>query len=209
MRRIFDTCLLLSHTNYVLCEGLKIYNAICSLVLGREFLIRCPILVCNTSIVLIWSVRGDIVFGYLQYVQCYAIWPRVKCLRGRETLPTNSAVSVQIEFQACVVGIVRRRSGLTSEITLITHIRCFDIRHSKPKLVLCSKQTMRLAETDYMICFRQSHGLFTTEYKFWFINDMQSADLPTLSFDPTFMKVAQCAETNEKTIFRFLFLELL
>ena len=29
----------------------------------------------------------------------------------------------------------------------------------------------------------------------------------TLSFDPTFMKVAQCAETNEKTIFRFLFLE--
>ena len=39
-------------------------------------------------------------------------------------------------------------------------------------------------------------------------NDMQSADLPTFSFDPTFMKVAQCAEKNEKTIFRLLFLEL-
>ena len=39
-------------------------------------------------------------------------------------------------------------------------------------------------------------------------NDMQSADLPTLSFDPTFMKVAQCDETNKKTIFRFLFLEV-
>ena len=41
-------------------------------------------------------------------------------------------------------------------------------RHSKPKLVLRSKQTMRLAETDHVIFFNQSHGLFTTKYKFWF-----------------------------------------
>ena len=27
---------------------------------------------------------------------------------------------------------------------------------------------MRLAETDHVICFSQSHGLFTTKYKFWF-----------------------------------------
>ena len=34
-------------------------------------------------------------------------------------------------------------------------------------------------------------------------NPMQSADLPTLSFDPTFMKDVhvQCAEANEKTLF--------
>ena len=32
----------------------------------------------------------------------------------------------------------------------------------------CSKQTMRLAETDHVICFSQSHGLFTTKYKFSF-----------------------------------------
>ena len=31
---------------------------------------------------------------------------------------------------------------------------------------------------------------------------------PPINFDPTFMKDAQCAETNEKTIFRFLFFEL-
>ena len=41
-------------------------------------------------------------------------------------------------------------------------------RHSKRKLVICSKQTMRLSETDHVICFSQSHGLFTTKYKFWF-----------------------------------------
>ena len=32
--------------------------------------------------------------------------------------------------------------------------------------------------------------------------------LPPLSFEPTAMKDAQCAETNEKFISRFLFLEL-
>ena len=37
-------------------------------------------------------------------------------------------------------------------------------------------------------------------------NDKQT---PPLSFDPTFMKEAQCGETNKKTIFRFLFFELL
>ena len=40
--------------------------------------------------------------------------------------------------------------------------------YSRQKLVLCSKQTMRLAETDHMICFSQSHGLLTTKYKFLF-----------------------------------------
>ena len=35
--------LILNHTNYVSCKGLKIYNAICSLVLGRWFLIQCAI----------------------------------------------------------------------------------------------------------------------------------------------------------------------
>ena len=42
-------------------------------------------------------------------------------------------------------------------------------RDSKPKLVLRSEQsvvTMRLTETDHVICFSQSHGLFTTKYKF-------------------------------------------
>ena len=37
--------LLLNHTNYVLCKGLKIYNATCSLVLCRGFLNPCAILV--------------------------------------------------------------------------------------------------------------------------------------------------------------------
>ena len=36
--------------------------------------------------------------------------------------------------------------------------------------------------------------------------DMQT--LPQLSFDPIFMEDAQCAETNEKSIFRFLFFKL-
>ena len=31
---------------------------------------------------------------------------------------------------------------------------------------------------------------------------------PPLSFDPTFMKYAQCAESKEKSILRFLFFEL-
>ena len=31
---------------------------------------------------------------------------------------------------------------------------------------------------------------------------------PPLSFDPIFMEDAQCAETNEKSIFPFLFFEL-
>ena len=35
-------------------------------------------------------------------------------------------------------------------------------RHVKQKLVFCSKQTMRLAKTDHVICFNQSHGLFRT-----------------------------------------------
>ena len=37
--------ILLDHTKYVLCKGLKSFNAICSLVLRRWFLIRCAILV--------------------------------------------------------------------------------------------------------------------------------------------------------------------
>ena len=37
-------------------------------------------------------------------------------------------------------------------------------------------------------------------------NDMQSADLPTLSFDSTFMKVAQCAERMKKLFSDFCFL---
>ena len=37
-------------------------------------------------------------------------------------------------------------------------------------------------------------------------NDKQTHGSHSLSIDPTFMKDAQCAETNEKTIFRFLFL---
>ena len=41
-------------------------------------------------------------------------------------------------------------------------------RHSIPKHVLCYKQTIQLAETDHVICLSQSHGLFTTKYKFWF-----------------------------------------
>ena len=47
---------------------------------------------------------------------------------------------------------------------------------------------------------------------FWLSPNEGYADPPPpLSFDPTFMKDAQCAETDEKTIFRlmlFLFLEL-
>ena len=39
--------------------------------------------------------------------------------------------------------------------------------------------------------------------------DMQTPSHPRLSFDPVFMDDALCAETNEKSIFRFLFLELL
>ena len=41
-------------------------------------------------------------------------------------------------------------------------------------------------------------GIFPTK-------DMQT--LHPLSFDPVFMDDAQCAETNEKLIFRFLFFE--
>ena len=41
-------------------------------------------------------------------------------------------------------------------------------RHSKPKLVLRRKQTMRQAEKYHVICSSLSHGLFTTKYKFWF-----------------------------------------
>ena len=41
-------------------------------------------------------------------------------------------------------------------------------QHNKRKLVLRSKQIVRLAETDHMICFSQLHGLFTTKYKFSF-----------------------------------------
>ena len=37
-------------------------------------------------------------------------------------------------------------------------------------------------------------------------NDMQTP--APLSFDPIFMDDAQCAETNEKSIFRFLFFKL-
>ena len=39
------------------------------------------------------------------------------------------------------------------------HYKVF--RHSKRKLVLCSKQIMRLVETDHVICFSQSHGYYT------------------------------------------------
>ena len=42
------------------------------------------------------------------------------------------------------------------------------LQHRKPKLVLCSKLTMRLVETDHATCISQLHGLFTTKYKFWF-----------------------------------------
>ena len=51
----------------------------------------------------------------------------------------------------------------------MVHVAYKVFRHSKRKLVLCSKQAMRLAETGHVICFSQSHGLFTTKYKFWFI----------------------------------------
>ena len=44
--------ILLDHTKYVLCKGLKSYNAICSLVLRRGFLIRCAILVIILLIIL-------------------------------------------------------------------------------------------------------------------------------------------------------------
>ena len=40
--------------------------------------------------------------------------------------------------------------------------------NSKQKLVPCNKQTMRLAETDHVICFNELHDLFTTRYKFLF-----------------------------------------
>ena len=45
VRRLSDIYLLLDLTNYVLCKCFKIYNAICSLVLRRGFLIPCAILV--------------------------------------------------------------------------------------------------------------------------------------------------------------------
>ena len=48
------------------------------------------------------------------------------------------------------------------------YLTCEVFQHSKPKLVFCSKQTLRLAETNHVICFSQPHGLFTTKYKFWF-----------------------------------------
>ena len=41
-------------------------------------------------------------------------------------------------------------------------------RYGKQKLVPCSKQTMRMAETDHVLCFSQSHGMLTAKYKFWF-----------------------------------------
>ena len=53
-------------------------------------------------------------------------------------------------------------------------------RHGKPKLVLCSKQTMRFAETDHVICFCQSHGLLTRNYKFSFSMSKHLILLPTL-----------------------------
>ena len=43
------------------------------------------------------------------------------------------------------------------------------------------------------------------------LSQLRICRTPSLSFDPTFMKDAQCAETNEKTIFRllrFIFLKL-
>ena len=46
---------------------------------------------------------------------------------------------------------------------------------------------------------------------FWLRPNEGYADPLPLSFDPTFLEDAQCAEMNEKTIFRllrFLFLEL-
>ena len=58
------------------------------------------------------------------------------------------------------------REWLSESVSEVVNCKVF--RHSKPRLVLCSKQTIRLAETDRVICFSQSHGLFTTKCKFSF-----------------------------------------
>ena len=44
-------------------------------------------------------------------------------------------------------------------------------------------------------------GFFPSKY-------MHYADLTSFSFDPVLMDDAQCNETNEKSVFRFLFFEL-
>ena len=42
----------------------------------------------------------------------------------------------------------------------------------------------------------------------WAFSQVRKCRPPPLSFDPVFMEDAQCAETNEKLIFRFIFFEL-
>ena len=55
-------------------------------------------------------------------------------------------------------------------------------------------------------------GLFPTMLLFLIHLHIRGADMetapPPFSFDPVFMDDAKCAETNEKSIFLFLFFEL-
>ena len=56
--------------------------------------------------------------------------------------------------------------------------------------------------------FEQTFFFFSKVFKFKGPVPRNDKQIPPLSFDPTFMKDGQCAESNEKSIFRFLFFEL-
>ena len=47
-----------------------------------------------------------------------------------------------------------------------------------------------------------------TASNMWALSQLRTCRPIPLSFDPIFMKDAQCAESNKKSIFRFLFFEL-
>ena len=59
-------------------------------------------------------------------------------------------------------------------------------------------RTKKKNSNIYFLRYGRLTGYFLTK-------DMQTT---SLSFDPVFMDDAQCAKTNEKSIFRFLFFEL-
>ena len=68
------------------------------------------------------------------------------------------------------------------------------------KPVLCSEQTMWLAETDHVLCLSQSHGLLTTEYKFLFTMSKHLigtlCSLPTCRCSAMLFKSMACYDSS-------------
>ena len=68
---------------------------------------------------------------------------------------------------------------------------------------------LQLVTNVLFLQYQRVNALFLQYQRAYALGPDPTKDMQTpVSFDPVFMKDAECAETNKKSIFRFMFFEL-